>query len=133
MFARLGMCVCSLTQSRPTLCSPMDCSPPGFSVYRIFRARNTEVGWHFLLQAVFPNKGSNLCFCAASLALTGRVFITETPWESLKEISLNVLCFLVIWWLVHTGERTSNLFSIQHLSMPKFSFKYLLSICQEPF
>ena len=32
-----GTCVCA--QSRPTLCDPMNCSPPGSSVHRIFQAR----------------------------------------------------------------------------------------------
>ena len=29
--------MCSIAQSCPTLCSPTDCSPPGFSVHGIFR------------------------------------------------------------------------------------------------
>ena len=29
-------------QSRPTLCNPMDCSPPGSSVHRILQARILE-------------------------------------------------------------------------------------------
>ena len=32
-------CCHSVTQSRPTLCSPKDCSPPGSSVYGIIQAR----------------------------------------------------------------------------------------------
>ena len=28
------MCVCLVTQLCPTLCDLMDCSPPGFSVYK---------------------------------------------------------------------------------------------------
>ena len=31
-----------ITQSCPTLCSPMDCSPPGSSAYEIFQARILE-------------------------------------------------------------------------------------------
>ena len=31
--------MCSVTQSWPTLCNPMDCSPPGSSVHGIFQAR----------------------------------------------------------------------------------------------
>ena len=31
-----------VTQSCPTLCNPMDCSPPGSSVHRIFQARVLE-------------------------------------------------------------------------------------------
>ena len=33
------MCVCAHVQSCPTLCDPMDYSPPGSSVYGIFQAR----------------------------------------------------------------------------------------------
>ena len=33
------MCVCSVTQLCPTLCDPMDCSPPNSSVHGIFQAR----------------------------------------------------------------------------------------------
>ena len=35
----LAMCLCLLTQSRPTFCDPMDCSPSGSSVHEIFQAR----------------------------------------------------------------------------------------------
>ena len=42
--------------SCPTLCNPMDCSPPGFSVCVIPQA---GVGCHSLLQRIFPPQGSN--------------------------------------------------------------------------
>ena len=48
-----------LLQSCPTLCDPMDCSPPGSSVHGISQAR-ILVGCHFLLQEIFPTQGSNL-------------------------------------------------------------------------
>ena len=38
----------------------MDCSPPGSSVREIFPGKNTGVGYHFLLQGIFPTQGSNL-------------------------------------------------------------------------
>ena len=38
-----------------TLCGPMDGSPPGSSVHRIFQARYC----HFLLQGIFSNPGPN--------------------------------------------------------------------------
>ena len=41
----LYCCVlCLVTQSCPTLCSPMDCSPPGSSVHGDFPGRHTGVG-----------------------------------------------------------------------------------------
>ena len=41
-----------VTQSFPTLCSPMDCSPPGSSAPRISQARIFGVGYHALLQGI---------------------------------------------------------------------------------
>ena len=38
----VDMCVCSVVQLCPTLCDPMDCSPPGSSAHRIFQARILE-------------------------------------------------------------------------------------------
>ena len=55
------VCVCVCTQSCPTLCNLMDCSPPGSSVHGIFKARNTGVSCHFLLQVIFPIQGLKLC------------------------------------------------------------------------
>jgi len=36
--------VCEVAQSYPTLCSPIDCSLPGFSIHGIFQARVLEWG-----------------------------------------------------------------------------------------
>ena len=54
-------CVCArLLLSCPTLCDPMDCSPPGSSVRGFFLGKNTGVGCHSLLQGILPTQGSNL-------------------------------------------------------------------------
>ena len=39
----------------------MDCSLPGSSAHGIFADKNAGVGYHFLLQGIFPTQGSNLC------------------------------------------------------------------------
>ena len=44
--------VCLVTQSCPTLCDPMDCSPPDFSVHEVSPGKNTWVGCHALLQDI---------------------------------------------------------------------------------
>ena len=49
-------------QSCPTLCDPMDCSLPCFSVHGIFPGKSTGVGCHFPLQGIFPTQGLKLCF-----------------------------------------------------------------------
>ena len=43
----------------PTLCDPIDCSPPGSSVHGDSPGKDTGVGCHALLQGVFPTLGSN--------------------------------------------------------------------------
>ena len=45
--------VCLVAQSCPTLCDPMDCSPPGHSIHGDSPSKNTEVNCHFLLQGIF--------------------------------------------------------------------------------
>ena len=65
-----GVCVCGVRcvhlclsgMSCPTLCDPMDCSPPGsLTVHGSFTGKNAGVGCHFLLQGIFLTQGSNLC------------------------------------------------------------------------
>ena len=51
--------LCLVTQSCPTLCDPMDCSPPGSFVYGDSPGKNTGVGCHALLQGIFPSQGWN--------------------------------------------------------------------------
>ena len=51
--------LCLVVQSGPTLCDPMDCSPPGSSVHVDSPGKNTRVGHHALLWGIFPTQGSN--------------------------------------------------------------------------
>ena len=49
------MCTtCLAAQSCPTLCDPMDCSPPGSSVHGDSPGKNTAVDCHSLLQLILP-------------------------------------------------------------------------------
>ena len=58
-------------QSGPTLCDPMNCSPPGPSVQGVFQARNTGVGCHFLPQGIFPSSGIELVSLVSSALPAG--------------------------------------------------------------
>ena len=58
-------------QSCPTLCSPMDSSPPGSLVHGILLARILE----WLDPGIEP-------MSLTSLALTGGFFITSATWEA---------------------------------------------------
>ena len=63
--------LCLVTQSCPTLCNPIVCSPPGSSVLGDSPGKNTGVGYHALLQGIFLTQESNLgllhcrwiCYC----------------------------------------------------------------------
>ena len=52
--------LCLVTQLCPTLCSPMDCSPPGSSLHGDSPSKNIGVACLFLLQGIFLTQGSNL-------------------------------------------------------------------------
>ena len=52
----LELC-CVLTQSCPTLCSPMDCSPPGTSVHGDSPGKNTWSGLPCSPPGDLPNPG----------------------------------------------------------------------------
>ena len=73
-FVRVGT---KLLQLCPTLCDPMDCSPPGYSAHGDSSSENTGVGCHALLQGIFLTEASNqrrlclLCRQAGSLPLSG--------------------------------------------------------------
>ena len=55
----MDMSLGSVTQSCPTLCDPVDCSPPGSSVCGDSPGKDTGVGCHALLQGIFPTLESN--------------------------------------------------------------------------
>ena len=70
-------CACTLTQSCPTLCNPMDCSPPGSSVLKIFQARILE--WvPFPTSGDLPKPGTEP-ISLESPELAGRFFTTSPP------------------------------------------------------
>ena len=64
-----------VAQSCPTLCNPVDGSLPGFLCPWDSPGKNTGVGYHFLLQGIFPTQGN----------------------PSLQEVELNPLCPSVDW------------------------------------
>ena len=69
-----------LAQSCPTLCDPMNCSPPGSSVHGDSPGKNTGVGCRFLLQGSFPTQGSNPYVSLMYPALASRFFTTSATW-----------------------------------------------------
>ena len=78
------MCACLVTQSCPTLCDPMDCSPPGFSVHGILQAKYWS-GLPFPSLGDLPDPGVEPA-SLISPALAGEFFTTCTTWEAHENI-----------------------------------------------
>ena len=66
----------------PTLCDPVNDSPPGSSVHGDSPGKNTGVGCQALLQGIFPTQGFSQPVSLVSPALTGRFYITNATWEA---------------------------------------------------
>ena len=77
----MATCFCFFTLSCPTLCDPMDRSPPGSSVQGISRQEGGMDGCSLFL-GILPTQGSKLCLLdwqADSLALSHREAQEGTP------------------------------------------------------
>ena len=62
-----NVCVCSVARLCPTLCDPLDCSPPGFSSMGFLRQEYWS-GCHFLLQGIVPTQNRTCISCVSCIA-----------------------------------------------------------------
>ena len=69
-----------VTQLCPTLCNPMDCSPPGSSVHGILQAR--ILGWVAMPSSRRSFQPRDWTHIFMSPALAGGFFTTSATWES---------------------------------------------------
>ena len=65
MMQELTVHVCLVVQSCPTLCTSMDCSPPGSSLHGGSPGKNTGVGCCVLLQGSFQLRDRTQVPCIA--------------------------------------------------------------------
>ena len=75
IYAYICVCVCLAAQSCPTLCDPMDCSPPGSSVHGDSPGKNPGVGCHCPPPGDLPDPGNE----ARSLPLQADSLLSEPP------------------------------------------------------
>ena len=68
-----------------TLCDPMNCSLPGFSVHGDSPGKNTGVGCHALLQGIFLTQGSNLGLLHCRWILYGLSHLRSPIHEETKQ------------------------------------------------
>ena len=88
--------MCSVPQSCPTLCEPMDYGLPGFSVPGESASKNTEVGCLDLLQGIFPTQGLNtsllpLHWQTGSLTIAPREKPNSHP-SGYEMVSCDLIC-----------------------------------------
>ena len=74
-------------QSCLILCTPIDCSPPGSSVWEDSLGKNTGVGCHALIQGIFPSQGLNLSLLHLLHWQPGSLPLLP-PWKPLRESEL---------------------------------------------
>ena len=74
--------VCSVTQSCPTLCGPMDCIPPGSSVHGILQVRILEWVAMPYSEGSFQPRDRIKSTSLASHTLADRFFTPSATWEA---------------------------------------------------
>ena len=79
----IWMCMCGHTQLCPTLCNPMDCSPPGSSVHWILQARILEwVPIYNFRGSSWPRDQTHV----SCVSCTGRWILHCFTWEAPEEL-----------------------------------------------
>ena len=78
------VCVCSVAQSCPTLCDPMDYSPPGSSVHGTSKAR--ILAWVAISFSMRFSQPVTKPMLLASPILVARFFITSATWETQRAL-----------------------------------------------
>ena len=115
--------------SCPTLRDPVDCSPPGSSVYGIFQGRILE--WAAIsLSRDLPDPGIE----PVSPALAGRFFTTEPPGKPLKERCCAVLSCSVLSDSLPMNTGVGSLSLLQGIFPTQKSnrgFLHCRQICQQ--
>ena len=90
-----------VAQSCPTLCNPMDCSPPGSSVHGIFQA------WILKWVAISLSRGSSWPRDETRVScIVGRRFTIQATKEALSSINYTkyqprmvcIFCLMGLWW-----------------------------------
>ena len=94
-----------VTQSRPTVCDPVDYSLLGSSVHGISQARILEWVCHFLLQGFFPTQGLNpgLLHCRQTLYRLSHQGRCSYHWEIINLVQAFLSLLLYAYDLLIRG------------------------------
>ena len=86
---------CLVIQSCPTLCDPMDCSPPGSFLHGILQTRILE--WVAISFSRASSRPRDQNPSLTSPALTSGFFTTSTTWEAPQKASQSVHSLSHVW------------------------------------
>ena len=95
---------CSIAQSCPTLCDPMDCSPPGSSIHGILQVGIPE--WVVISHSggSFQPRDWTQVSCISCISRW-----TLHHWATWKPSSLCILCQIILsYWEANILERSNN-------------------------
>ena len=100
-----------VTQSCPTLCNPMDCSPPGSSIHGVFQARVLEWGaiYNAYQKAIAIRLKCNRDIVGpmwynGDLPLDGENSLTLEPTETKKDLPLGIRLFSGVQTIPHLPQ-----------------------------
>ena len=127
--------MCSFAQLCPTLCDPIDCSPPGSSVHGIFRVRILE--WFAICSGIFLTQGLNppllwlLHWQAESLPLShlGKPHVWVVALSFLSKMTPAVATF-VSWSMFRSCVSKTNTVSSNKKNPLPFPVSWISSILQ---
>ena len=112
--------VCLVTKPCPTLCDPMDCSPPGSSVHGIAQARILE--W----VAISLSRGSSWPRDRTHVSCIGRWILYQGA--SREALTSSIQQHLFHWTRV--GSESQQMVSVQVVQMKKLQWKDSLQRCE---
>ena len=90
MLDRLGESESEVTQSCPTLCYLVDCSPSGSSIHGILQARILE--WVSMPSSWGSSRPRDKTHILMSPAMTGGFFTTSATWEAQEMLAVKIKC-----------------------------------------
>ena len=115
---------CLVAQSCPTLCDPIDCSPPSSSVHGDSPGTNTGVSCHALLQGIFRTQGLNpglRCrWILYHFSYQGSPNLNKS-WEKIRQISScpNIRMKATKWMKAIKKKKWKPLYSSKRIEIMK--------------
>ena len=98
--------VANLLQSCPTLCDPMDCSPPGSPLYGVFQARMLEwIAMPSFRGSSRPRNGTHICYVSCT---DRQVLYHYAMWEYHRECCIYIKMGKIVNIFAHIFSHSTD-------------------------